>query len=122
MSKNFMFHLNLMYIAPDGAVDQNGKPVTTYNRSVPLDKEKFVDVNRQMQNGKKNIVMEHKVKIGKDEFTCIDFIHLDNPQLILANTSVFERMTEEEAKELQKAGSTVLFDAEGNPIAPKVSN
>lgn len=111
-SKSNKFFIELVYVAPQNAVDEKGKPVLIYNRAIELDEKSHKIVYDQMKEGKTDIFIPTKTRFmnGKT-VNNITYVNLHNRDLIRATTYTVEQLKEEDVK---KAGKPVLYNADGS--------
>lgn len=104
--------IELIYVAPQNAVDEKGKPVLVYKRGVQLDDKSHKSVVEQMREGKTDIHFPTQTQLVSGKFineACS--INLNNRDLIRAQTHSTQQLTEEEVKD---SGRALLYDSEGN--------
>ena len=114
-SKSELRHfIEMVYVAPQNAVDENGKPVLVYKRGLELDKKSHKMVVEDMRKGVTDICIPTQTKLmGGTLINEAVYINLNNRDLIRAATTSTEQLTEEQVK---KEGKTILYDPDGNVL------
>lgn len=111
------YYLMLCYIAPENATDAKGNPVGAYNRPIPLDKELFQSVVKQIEDGYTFIKIKRKLRFNdghlENSITCVN---LNNVNLLYAYTGCTERMSQEDADKAKADGKALILDVDGRPM------
>ena len=106
--------IEMVYVAPQNAVDEKGMPVLVYKRGLELDDKSHKLVVENMRKGETDICIPTQIKLMSG--TIINeaiYINLNNRDLIRAATTSTQQISEEDAK---KAGKPVLYDQDGNVL------
>jgi len=111
------YFVKLIYVAPENAVDEKGKPIFQYQRDILMSKETYDGVIKEMKAGKTKIFIPAFIRFsdGHEEDRFI-YINLDNGNLMFAETAARETLTPEGEEEVKKSGKAVLYDLEGKPL------
>ena len=106
--------IELVYIAPQNAVDEKGKPVLVYKRGIELDDKSHKSVVEQMRKGDTDIHFPTQTQLVSGQLINeAGLINLNNSNLMRAQTHSTQQLTEEEVKD---SGKTLLYDPDGNII------
>ena len=113
-SSKIRHFIELVYVAPQNAVDEKGKPVLVYKRAIELDDKSHKEVVDQIRKGQIDIHFPTQTKLMNGQLINeAGLINLNNRDLIRAQTHSTQQLTEEEVKD---SGKTLLYDSEGNVL------
>jgi hypothetical protein len=108
------YYLLLNYLAPENEVDTKGDPVKMRTRNMPLGPETYKKIQKQIMSGMKDIALtttETPFSVGFEE---VLYIHLDNKDLVTAQTLQIEKMTDEAVEEEIAKGKSFILNPDGS--------